>query len=79
LNILLNRVSGDWDWDILANEFEVADLLDWGFTDFDLEMHDLSGEPEATPEPSAEPDQKGLVTCPECGHEFMAAGGVTEG
>lgn len=31
LNIRLNKNTGDWDWDILANEWEIADLLDWGF------------------------------------------------
>ena len=79
LNLRLNRNAGSWDWDILANEFEVADLLDWGFSAFDLEMHDLGREPEAAPEPSVEPDQKGLIICPECGHEFIAAGGVRGG
>ena len=36
LNVRLNRNSGEWDFDILANEFEVTDLLAWGFTEFDL-------------------------------------------
>lgn len=31
LNIRLNRNIGEFDWDILANEFEITDLLDWGF------------------------------------------------
>jgi DNA modification methylase len=32
LNIRLNKNSGEWDWDILANQWEISDLLDWGFT-----------------------------------------------
>ena len=39
LNVRLNRNAGEWDFDMLANEFELDDLLEWGFTeaDFDLE------------------------------------------
>ena len=36
LNIRLNKNSGAWDWDKLANEFDVDDLLDWGFKENDL-------------------------------------------
>ena len=36
LAIRLNKNSGDWNWDTLANAFEVDDLLDWGFTEHDL-------------------------------------------
>ena len=31
LNIRLNKNTGEWDWDELANHFEVKDLIDWGF------------------------------------------------
>lgn len=57
LNVRLNRNAGAFDWDILANEFEVADLLDWGFTAFDLEMHDLGEEPEPADDPGAQLDK----------------------
>lgn len=30
-NIIANRAGGSFDFDILANEFEVPDLLEWGF------------------------------------------------
>lgn len=36
LNVRLNRNAGEWDFDILANEFELNDLLEWGFTEADL-------------------------------------------
>lgn len=38
LNIRLNKNTGDWDWDILANQWEISDLLEWGFTleEFDI-------------------------------------------
>ena len=35
-NIVANKAGGEWDWDILANQFDVPDLLDWGFTDFEF-------------------------------------------
>lgn len=44
LNIRLNRNVGEFDWDKLANEFDIDDMLDWGFTDFDLGMHGLGIE-----------------------------------
>ena len=57
LNLRLNRNIGSFDWDILANEFEIADLLDWGFTDFDLEMHDIGEEEEPPEDPGAQLDR----------------------
>jgi len=35
-NVTANKAGGSWDFDILANEFDVADLLDWGFEAFEL-------------------------------------------
>jgi hypothetical protein len=35
--IRMNKnVAGQWDFDILANQFEVEDLKDWGFKDYEL-------------------------------------------
>ncbi len=33
LNIRLNRNTGEWDWDVLAESFDQMDLTDWGFTE----------------------------------------------
>jgi len=30
-NIVANKAGGSWDWDILANRFDIDDLLNWGF------------------------------------------------
>lgn len=38
LNIRLNKNTGEWDWDTLANEWDANDLMEWGFTDEDLQM-----------------------------------------
>jgi hypothetical protein len=35
-NILANKAGGNWDFDILANEFQTEDLLDWGFNNWDF-------------------------------------------
>jgi ParB-like chromosome segregation protein Spo0J len=65
LNIRLNRNSADWDWDILANEFEVPDLLQWGFTTTDMEIVQKIEEKE-------DPDkkEKKKKECPNCGHQL---------
>lgn len=54
--ILHQGAVGEWDFDLLANEFEVEDLLNWGFSErdlqlggFDLDKEEFSGE-ETIPE-----------------------------
>jgi DNA modification methylase len=42
LNIRLNANTGQWDWDELANNFELEDLNDWG-----LEVPNMKHELEA--------------------------------
>jgi hypothetical protein len=37
-NIQANKVTGMWDYDILANQFDIDNLLDYGFTKQDLDM-----------------------------------------
>ena len=36
LNIRLNKSGGEFDMDILANEFDITELKDWGFLDTDF-------------------------------------------
>jgi len=38
LNIRLNKNTGSWDFDVLANEFQLDDLLDWGFDKGELDL-----------------------------------------
>ena len=38
LNIRLNKNTGAWDFDVLANEFELDDLLEWGFDKGELDL-----------------------------------------
>lgn len=37
-NIVANRAGGDWDFEILAQEFAMPDLLAWGFEPADFGM-----------------------------------------
>ena len=40
-NVRLNRNTGEWDFDALANDFEAEDLIEWGFEarDFGLSTY----------------------------------------
>ena len=54
LNVRLNKNTGQWDWDALANHFEVGELTEWGFSDQELLGDTKNGvtepEIEITPE-----------------------------
>ena len=39
LNIRLNKSGGEFDMDILANEFDVENLVDWGFKHVELGLN----------------------------------------
>ena len=36
LNVRLNKNTGDWDFDILYEAFEIEQLLDWGFDNSEI-------------------------------------------
>ena len=38
LNIRLNKNTGEWDWDILAGAFDVDELIEWGFSEDELDF-----------------------------------------
>ena len=38
LNVRLNKNTGQWDWDALANHFDVGELLEWGFSEEELQF-----------------------------------------
>lgn len=62
LSIRLNKNTGEWDWEILGNEWEVEDLLKWGFTqdelDVDIEVIDGTGPDDEEIEPPKEAKSK---------------------
>ena len=51
LSIRLNKNTGEWDFDILANEWEIGDLLEWGFDAEELLGEDIE---EIAPEEDRE-------------------------
>ena len=57
LNVRLNKNTGEWDWDELANHFDVSELIDWGFDDKDLAFFDLDGMTEAEEDDYEMPDE----------------------
>ena len=64
LLLKLNRIHGDFDWEVLANNFEVPDLLDYGFTVQEMEL--------VLDEKPSDETKKGKKQkeCPSCGHKF---------
>jgi hypothetical protein len=38
LNVRLNKNEAEWDFDVLANNFELDDLLEWGFEKKELDL-----------------------------------------
>ena len=48
LNVRLNKNTGDWDFDILNEAFEIEQLLDWGFDNsaIKIELEDVIKDEE---------------------------------
>lgn len=40
LNIRLNKNTGEWNWDVLANEWDINFLCEWGFETKDFHDED---------------------------------------
>lgn len=66
--IRLNKNHGEWDYDILANQYDVCDLVNYGFKEDEL-LGFAKLEEEATKPPKEDKNQMHL--CPKCGHEFQ--------
>ena len=68
LNIRLNKnIAGDWDHEILANQFEIDELKEWGFEDFEFGGFEAGTADDQGALDKLEKDTEPL-TCPECGH-----------
>ena len=50
LNVRLNRNNGEWDFDLLADNFDIDELLNWGFNEKEI----LGSEKEEIIEPEIE-------------------------
>jgi len=64
LNIRLNKNAGEWDFEALANYFDVPELVEWGFDRDELAIFDAS--PEEVDEPSTD-SLSVKVTCSDVG------------
>jgi ParB-like chromosome segregation protein Spo0J len=64
LNIRLNANKGDWDYDLLANNFDLEDLTTWG-----LEIKDIDADIEDDKE-SLDALDTNSIKCPHCNKEF---------
>lgn len=62
-NVRSNKNTGDWDYDILANEFELDDLLEWGFTEDELAgfEDDVEEVEPMAPNPKSVISQRGEI------------------
>ena len=61
-------MAGDWDWDALANEFDIGELEAWGFDE-----GELFGD-EEVPEENKDIDEEEMAEteneCPKCGFRW---------
>ena len=69
--IRLNRNVGSWDFDALANEFDVEALVAWGFEPFDLGMGAIATTVEPPGTDAIHGTSSKSVTCPTCGSNFQ--------
>jgi len=69
-NVVANKAGGTWDFDILANEFELTDLLEWGFETWEFGLEDEK-LPDSFPEyDESVADEVEFHECPDCGHKW---------
>lgn len=48
LTVLLHKgAAGEWNFDVLANEFDAGELVEWGFKPYELGMPDAANDPNA--------------------------------
>lgn len=75
LNIRLNKNTGQFDMDMLANHFEVYDLVDWGFEEKDIPVFDIDpdefGDGFDLPDGDKEPFQQMTFTLADEQHQIV--------
>lgn len=64
LNIRLNANHGEFDWEMLANEFAEQDLMEWGIPDFLLSGGSVFDDDEIE---QVQKKEKEAKKCPHCG------------
>jgi DNA modification methylase len=56
-NVRANKAGGSWNFDILANEFSVPDLLEWGFSERELQLGGFDLDQPEGDDPGAQVDK----------------------
>lgn len=69
LMIGVNKAHGQFDYDILANEFDPIDLLNWGFSEKEL-LDTCEAAEEIVDEMAEKEKPKRKKECPNCGHQY---------
>jgi len=83
-NIAANISGGDWDWEVLANEWDAPELIAWGMDDTALKdwkrdivavesmLNSEQDAPEFKEYGEDLADGIQVCKCPTCGHEHAA-------
>ena len=67
LVVRLNKNTGEWNYDVLANNFELDDLKAWGFSEVEL---GLGFDDPPADDADAEPKEAKAHRCPSCNFQF---------
>ena len=74
LCIRLNKnVAGQFDFEMLGNEYDPRDLVAWGFSEEELGFGEPEPEEQKGSGDSADSDETNddrIIKCPKCKHEF---------
>ena len=71
--VRFNVPAGDWEWDTLANRWEVEELGDWGMEEWKIAEF-MPGEPEPPDDFKEYGDDIDTEhVCPKCGYEWSGA------
>jgi DNA modification methylase len=57
LAIRLNKAQGQWDFDLLANNWQPPELIEWGFTEEELQIGGFDLDGDAPEDPGAQIDR----------------------
>lgn len=74
LCVRLNKnVAGQFDFEMLGNEYDPRDLVAWGFSEEELGFGEPEPEEKQDAEDASEADEADddrIFECPKCKHEF---------
>jgi len=77
-NIRSNKNTGQWDFEILANNFEIPDLLEWGFDDKELKIDSNVKEDDPPPADDINPPVAKVGDVYQLGNHRLMCGDSTK-